>query len=216
MRKAFILVTIVLLFTMNSFADTIELKNGRKITGQIVKETDKNVVISIGDGSIVSYISRNDIKSIQIEPNTGGLIKKQVLKEKANTLWRQLKKYFYRSLTSTVEILDPSSDLDKIVKILHDKGYMPEIEESDRGMEESQNINLSLKPDSFFVLRDAVKILLKIIYDRKMPTDYLNQLRILDDMFWHYESEYGEPSTSTFFKDFIDSFLEYLKNIENN
>jgi len=126
---------------------------------------------------------------------------------------KELKKYFYRSLTSTVEILDPSSDLDKIVKILHDKGYMPEIEESDSGIEESQNINLSLKPDSFFVLRDAVKILLKIIYDRKMPTDYLNQLRILDDKLWNYESVYGEPSTSTFFKDFIDSFLEYKKKI---
>ncbi len=125
---------------------------------------------------------------------------------------KELERYFYKSLSPNVEILNIfDKDIDKLVKILRGKGYMPEMEESEILVNEKQNINFSLKPDEFFILRDTIKIILKLLYEYKLSSDYLNELRSLDDTFWKIESEYGEPSTSSFFRE----FLEELKNFLN-
>ena len=65
--RIIILVILILSLTCipNIFADTIELKNGEKIVGDILQETDQGIVISKQNGKFVYSISRDRIKNIR-------------------------------------------------------------------------------------------------------------------------------------------------------
>jgi len=123
---------------------------------------------------------------------------------------KEFKDSFIRSLSPVAEIMDPGCDIEKFVNILHEKGYMPEVEETRMERSEIRDIPFSLKPDDFFVLRDAVKVLLKVIYEHNISKEYLTELRNLDDKFWQLESEYGEPGSSTFFRDFYEELKKII------
>ena len=60
----FIILCSLLLFFKNSFADSIHLKNGNKVNGIIVKETEVSVDIKINIGAVVTF-SRDDIERIE-------------------------------------------------------------------------------------------------------------------------------------------------------
>jgi len=64
-----IIVLIILILSLscspNIFADTIELKNGEKVIGDILQETDEGIVMSKQNGKFVYSISRDRIKSIR-------------------------------------------------------------------------------------------------------------------------------------------------------
>lgn len=52
--------------SMNSYADTIYLKNGNRLRGIITKETDKSVELMINPGAKVTF-SKDDVKSVEKE-----------------------------------------------------------------------------------------------------------------------------------------------------
>jgi hypothetical protein len=66
-RKISIFIILVVLFSAQQiFADTIYLKNGNRLRGIIIKETDKSIELKINPGAKVTF-SKDDIKSIERE-----------------------------------------------------------------------------------------------------------------------------------------------------
>ncbi|MDP6686312.1 MAG: hypothetical protein QGI05_05105, partial [Candidatus Omnitrophota bacterium] len=65
-KKIYFIILILLTFASLSFADTIYLKNGNKITGIITKETEESVEIKINIGAVVTF-SKKDIEKIEKE-----------------------------------------------------------------------------------------------------------------------------------------------------
>lgn len=59
---------ITLIWTIYSFADTIELKNGKKIDGEIVDSYGNTVVLSADNGTMTYSVNRGDIKVIERGP----------------------------------------------------------------------------------------------------------------------------------------------------
>jgi len=55
----------IIFFTSILFAETIELNNGKKIYGKVIKETEEAIVVSKDDGSFVYSISKDKIKNIR-------------------------------------------------------------------------------------------------------------------------------------------------------
>ncbi|MFC1590672.1 alpha/beta hydrolase [Candidatus Omnitrophota bacterium] len=66
---AFLVITLV--FALNSSADTIELKNGKEIVGDIIKETGEAVIISKLGGELKASISRDRIRNIRRSKGEG-------------------------------------------------------------------------------------------------------------------------------------------------
>jgi len=64
--KKIIFILLFLFCSLNSYADTIYLKNGNRLKGIITKETDKSVELKINLGAKVTF-SKDDIKSIEKE-----------------------------------------------------------------------------------------------------------------------------------------------------
>ena len=52
-------------FSCVSFAETIELKDGKRIVGEVVRETDQTIVISKHDGGFIFAISRDRVANIR-------------------------------------------------------------------------------------------------------------------------------------------------------
>ncbi len=70
-RKISIFIIFVVLFSAQQiFADTIYLKNGNRLRGIIIKETDKSIELKINPGAKVTF-SKDDIKSIEKESEGG-------------------------------------------------------------------------------------------------------------------------------------------------
>ena len=75
-RMVIIQLLLILFFITNVSADTVELKSGAHIIGDIVKETENTVTVSEEDGKIVYSLSREDIKEIR-ESTPGELQEKK-------------------------------------------------------------------------------------------------------------------------------------------
>ncbi len=60
-----VLVVFLAVFPSGAFCETIELKNGKKIVGDIVAQTEDAVVVSKQNGSFVYSISRDRVKLIR-------------------------------------------------------------------------------------------------------------------------------------------------------
>ena len=63
-RVTLITFCILLLFVKDLLADSIYLKNGNKVTGIVVRETEDSVEIKINIGAVVTF-SRQDIDRIE-------------------------------------------------------------------------------------------------------------------------------------------------------
>ncbi len=83
MRKILFLLAVaaigLLIFCQVAGADTIHLKNGRKLKGKIIEETDSSVTIEVKGGTLT--ISRRQIEKIEKEKT-----KKDIYKERAQKL----------------------------------------------------------------------------------------------------------------------------------
>ena len=96
MLKVILTGAIILCFFLvpDAVADTIELKDGRRITGTVVKETEEIVIISKGEGSILYSVSKGNVKNITKSPAEEAAEPKEAPAEKIKSLWQRAKHYF--------------------------------------------------------------------------------------------------------------------------
>jgi len=81
MRKIAVIIGLVLVISCFAFADTVVLKNGRRLHGKIVSENDREVVIELARlGSIT--VRRQQIKEIIKNKRTGPIAPKPSEPEK--------------------------------------------------------------------------------------------------------------------------------------
>ena len=71
--KKIVFVVLIFFLPANVFAEIIELKNGKKIEGKIIRETKETVVIEREEGTLVHSISKDSIKEIKESPREKGL-----------------------------------------------------------------------------------------------------------------------------------------------
>jgi len=78
-----------------SYADTVYLKNGRKISGDLVSQTSANITLDIGSGDLV--VDRSDIRDIRTTKNLSQA-KNMSLVEKINARYYNLNDLGVRSI----------------------------------------------------------------------------------------------------------------------
>ncbi|MBL7157280.1 MAG: hypothetical protein ISS92_03845 [Candidatus Omnitrophica bacterium] len=97
-----ILLLLVIFGTLSVSADTIELKNGKTVSGTITEETEKYVVVAYyGDQSLICTISKEDIRNIKKTSQEEYPLQKEGFPIKKENFWQKIVNKFKKTGVST-------------------------------------------------------------------------------------------------------------------
>ena len=144
MRKLFILpVLFCVICFSNAFPETIELHDGKTLTGDIISETENGVVVSVDGGSFTCAISKDRIKSIkestpEAKEGTGGSMRQndasndETILSKFQRFWAGVARRFTNDM-------DQAQERTEKLKQYREQRYKEQVASAQKSKTEKEN-----------------------------------------------------------------------------